>query len=306
MTPTCLISLVGEQPVPNLLPVRYLEPDRVLLLYTDRTKVVADHLVRCIDQAEAYSLENTQRVDILVQVLQALPLCGQQPLYNLTGGTKPMALAAMLVAARQGAAFVYLETSGTKRLLHRYHMAEGLPVHERTDELPTQPALIDLRDYLNAYLGSFTTRGFSRDARGQLSSGGKFEKAVHDALRSAGFEVLAGVVPAGTDNQLEIDLVVRSGYEVAVLELKVGEEHLKKGLDQLAAATRPTFLGTYTHAVYVVAGQLNQSQRTLAREQRVTVIEVPGYTAKGLPEPEARRLVDDLISLIGSPGASFS
>jgi hypothetical protein len=58
--------------------------------------------------------------------------------------------------------------------------------------------------------------------------------------------------------------------------------------------------------VYVVAGQLNQSQRTLAREQRVTVIEVPGYTAKGLPEPEARRLVDDLILRIGSPGASFS
>jgi len=38
------ISLIGEQPIPNLLPLRYQPPDVAVLVHTDRTRRVAQRL----------------------------------------------------------------------------------------------------------------------------------------------------------------------------------------------------------------------------------------------------------------------
>jgi len=44
MTKTALILLVGEQPLPNLLPTRRINPELVVLVHTDRTKEIAERL----------------------------------------------------------------------------------------------------------------------------------------------------------------------------------------------------------------------------------------------------------------------
>jgi len=38
------LSLVGEQPVPNVLPIRHLQPTDVALIHTHTTKRVSDNL----------------------------------------------------------------------------------------------------------------------------------------------------------------------------------------------------------------------------------------------------------------------
>jgi len=38
MTKTALILLVGEQPLPNLLPTRHINPELVVLVHTNRTR----------------------------------------------------------------------------------------------------------------------------------------------------------------------------------------------------------------------------------------------------------------------------
>lgn len=41
---TVMISLVGEQPVPNLLAVLHVRPEHVVLVCTERTKGVSERL----------------------------------------------------------------------------------------------------------------------------------------------------------------------------------------------------------------------------------------------------------------------
>ena len=58
---TTLLSLVGEQPLPVLLPARYLAPERHVLICTALTRAVAGRLQRLLPGSEvqesaAYSL----------------------------------------------------------------------------------------------------------------------------------------------------------------------------------------------------------------------------------------------------------
>ncbi|RMH45758.1 MAG: DUF1887 family protein, partial [Gammaproteobacteria bacterium] len=100
---TTLLSLIGEQPIPNLLPIRALQSDENILVYTNRTEPVARRLRRLISghddlkndlQVPAYNFEQAlqamqQRLDGIAEVT-----------FNLTGGTKMMALAAYALAAQ--------------------------------------------------------------------------------------------------------------------------------------------------------------------------------------------------------------
>jgi hypothetical protein len=53
-----LIALVGEQPLPNFLPVRFYKPAAVLFVYTERTKRVYDRLYGNLNgEAQIHGLE---------------------------------------------------------------------------------------------------------------------------------------------------------------------------------------------------------------------------------------------------------
>lgn len=45
-----MIALIGEQPIPNLLPIRHVKPIEVLLVRTDRTKQVSERLEKVVKQ----------------------------------------------------------------------------------------------------------------------------------------------------------------------------------------------------------------------------------------------------------------
>lgn len=298
-----LLSLIGEQPIPVLLPIRCLQPERNLLVYTAKTRERARLLRRLIGGAE--DLRDDLQVDAydFPQTLAKLHarLADESEIqFNLTGGTKMMALAAYALAAQKNAEFMYVESEKHHSLLYRYQFQSGLP---RLREQTAMPSLITTAEYLKAHLPGFEERGFSKDEHGNLTEGGMFEKAIHDALKQRGFDALAGVRPAGVEDQIEIDLVFRVDNQVGIAEIKLGGgESGKRGLDQLKMAGEQAYLGTYTAQFMIVAApRLYGRAQGLAARRGVTVITLPEYqSGKSLPPVVAQRLISQICQrLVG-------
>lgn len=271
---TTLLSLIGEQPMPVLLPARFLQPERTLLVCTERTKPVAQRLQELLPHAQIEPTDPYDLPAILAALGKLLP-AGEAAIVNLTGGTKMMMLAAFALAMQRGWDFVYLESEHTPFVLHRYSLADG---HLRRISSQELPALISAADYLNAHLPGFDETGCSRDEKGHLTIGGRFEQAVVNALKDR-FEVLAGVRPKGVANQIEIDLVIRRGNRVGIAEVKLGggDARPKQGIDQLSTAGGRVYLGAYTSKFLITGGRPAPSIKRLASERGVTIIPLPGY-----------------------------
>ena len=289
-----LISLIGEQPIPNLLLVRALQPERSILVCTDRTQAVAARLRAIIGSQPGAELDLCIPAFDFDQALKRLQarLAGESGMvFNLTGGTKMMAMAAFALAVQTSSPFVYIENEHSR--LHRYRLSNNQVSAEPLQELPT---LITIDEYLRAHLPGYTLTGFHHRESGELDNGGLFEQAVFNAVNGQVDEALAGVRPAGSAGQIELDLVVRCGNQVGIAEIKLGGgPSPKNALDQLKMAGEPSYLGTYTALFLVIARAHMPSEglEELARQRNITIIHLPDYR-KGLPlsEADACRLVE--------------
>lgn len=281
---TILVTLVGEQPIPNLLPARYLQPQRVLFVHTTGlrgTEAVARRVAALLKDVpcdlalvDAYDIPQIRAR--LVEKLSGVRDC----LFNLTGGTKPMTFAAYTLAQAQQSPFVYFQTEGPRgrdqqSLLYRYEWRNVEPALAGKVELPGNLLTID--DYLRAHLPGYESPDPQMEQE-QPTDGWRFEKAVHDALHGWADEVLAGVRPKGVKEQVEIDLLVRGGNQVAVLELK-SHGSGKDAIDQLTTAAAREYLGTYATRIAVIGGRVDDRFKALAVALRVGVVEFPAYRA---------------------------
>jgi hypothetical protein len=275
------ISLIGEQPIPNLLPIRDQMPNEVVLVSTDRTQEAAERLERLLPDgctaipchASAYDIQ------AIVSALRTLiKKRGWKPadmLFNLTGGTKAMALAAYSVAMTHRAPFLYLQSEGRKTRLYRYEFGgNDIPCLASNELLP---GLITIDDYIRAYADSYQNVGFSQ------KDGGLFEQAVYEALIPPIVdEIVAGVKLA---EALEIDLVVRCENQVGIIEAKTGGQARKKGgIDQLNTAGGREYLGIYTRKMLVldrIWGKDQSNLKALAQARGIEVIELPSYAVSG-------------------------
>jgi len=275
--PTALILLVGEQPAPNLLPTRHLRPDVAVLVHTSLTKRIADNLQRLLVReyrtvlcaVEPYRSPEIQRV---LEAFLHRELREHDLVFNLTGGTTPMTLAAFCLAQRRRSPYIYFQTEGNRSTLYYYRFENSQVILEDAKELPVG---ISLDDYLRLYVGDFTTG----DPRTLL------EREVAAALRTAAGvdEVLTSVRPQGL-GALEIDFVVRSGNFVGIGEVKT--KGAKAGIDQLNAVAEPRYLGTYVHKFLISATPVDRNNANLARAYRIVVIEVT-------PQPDGTLGIED-------------
>lgn len=282
-----LVALVGEQPIPALLAMRMLRPARAMLVVTPQTRAVGERLrdltpgdVDLVEVAEPH------RLDRVRERLEEGGTFPARTVVDLTGGTKPMALALATLAQSGAHDFpvraVYLRTGRSEETLDVYEIADrASPLRGIGSE--NAPPLVTADEYVRAHVGDYvltkdlppwpSATKSAAEAQG-ARAGHAFEEAVRDALVGAGYDVLSSIRLPVAANLQEADLVVMSGNRAAVIEVSIsGGKKPKQGLDQLVALAQRETLGTYVRRILVLAGRLVKDTPQLARAQRVEVIE---------------------------------
>jgi hypothetical protein len=299
MTEKTLVVLMGEQPTPLLLSIREQEPDRVIIIYTNKTQKRAKNLKKVIEDKveernEGKTKEGRDKVSVslgteehgdskvtlvpteaygLYEIMQAIERNlpsedGNKVIFDVTGGTKVMALAAALVAQRRQAWASYIKTSRSQGTLFRYDISRSPYPEDCSAPLEKD---FQLKEYLALYLENFTFE--------TPPPSDNFERAVYEAL-SGHFDEILCTVKQG--DPLEIDIVVRCGIQVGIIEVK--RRGRKKGIDQLNTAGGRDYLGTWVKKFYVVNEEWDQNDRgmqglrELAEARRITLIELPSFT----------------------------
>ncbi len=285
-----MIALIGEQQIPNLLPIRYEKPDRVILVYTDRTEKGFERLKNLLGNAHVDPIKIKSPYDIFA-IQQELggfindnEFSSSNVIFNLTGGTKTMALASYHLAEELSSPFLYLQSEGGKSLIYRYEFSNGEAQLIKRDEIP---GVLTIEDYLNAHLGSYT----------KASAKEPFEKLVHDALCSSVDETANSVIHGA----LEIDLVIRCGNQVGIAEVKSGKKSLKKeGIDQLNTAGEQRYLGTYTRKFLIVNKKVGSQNRELAEAHRIKIIELCNSENGSLSGDDKDNLIQTIRKDLGA------
>lgn len=305
-----LVCLIGEQPIPNLLPILHLKAARVLLVHTGNEgsrkaatrlqKLCAGKQIRAdlLDVGDAYRLEQIyQKIHEKVTAQPEGEWC-----FNLTGGTKLMSLAAMQVAADLNRPCVYYQTEAERdqrvgKLLYYRFDPNGRLVEDPPRGEILKP-LLTLDDYLRAHLDGYTLKAVDKNNSGSL-----LETAVYQALQPQVDEILRGIQPQGVKNQLEIDLMIRIGNQVGVIEVKTGGEGSgKHAVDQLTTVAAREYLGTYAVRFLVTQQAREDRYKDLASALRVEVIELREYNGRGrLSELDRKTLLDKIQQKMPRP-----
>lgn len=281
---TTLISLIGEQPIPILLPVRYLKPENVILVCSDTTKDVALRLEKMIPNSSLFNIIEAYNIVEITEELQKKFASNEHYMINLSGGTKPMSIAAYDFAKKFNYPLIYLQSEKTTQL-YRYHFQDKELAITKIDSLPE---LITIDDYLKAHVGEYIIVGPHKNESGKIDDSGMFELTLAKILQKHNFEVQCGVRPKRGAKQIEIDLIIRRGNNIGIIEAKLGfpntsqfakekESGQKRGLDQLAMEGAREYLGIYAEKFYVTAKRLDPRIRQLAVSRKMTIIELENY-----------------------------
>lgn len=120
MNPLCLIQLVSEQAMPNLLPILRLQPARVFSITTEATADRAPKIQSAALRAGCRFEHDSVRLSGMPSILEtarAVHRCialarsaGLTPVLNFTGGTKLMSIGAFQQAAADAVPSFYVDT----------------------------------------------------------------------------------------------------------------------------------------------------------------------------------------------------
>ncbi len=294
---TTLIQLIGAQPLPNLLPPLYLKPGQTILICTPQTDQVRRRIESVIGQCHSICCD-AYHIESLVKALDE-ELANQQGtdlIFNLTGGTKAMVLAANQVAMKRGARVVYLESERTQNVLYeyRYDNQQTLRLQGRT----VLPTLITIEQFLDAHIG----KGQWQEAGPSKEIGGAFEQAVAGALRArlSQAEVKQGIKFLGGDRrpQVDLDIVVRCGNQFARIECKSGVKTTTlDAAKQLNLVSE--LLGTYTRKFIAMNSSPNPEHQAVYEATRTQVIVLNSFDGQNLSEDDQKRLANAIEQAIG-------
>lgn len=295
-TMTTMVALVGEQPIPNLLPARSLKPKASVLVCTKSTERIAQRLQQVLSgiEVQLLKIEDAYNIVVIRDVTQEKVqkviddrggLC-----FKLTGGTKTMVLAAYELARQSHSPFLYFQTEGPhghdqQSVLYRYAWDGDVARLDRRIEL--KESLINLDDYLRVHFDGYTKANFSRER------GGILERAVYDAPQSYVDEIEARVLPSGMKGRVEIDLVIRCGNQVGFIEVRGGGgESGKHAIDQLTTAAVRELLGIYAARFLVTGVTRDEQYKAVATAPNIMVIELSDWRSdcKSLSQRDAARL----------------
>lgn len=293
-----IISLIGQQPIPNLLPILDLEADTAVLVHSDFSEPAYHKLRKLLEKkginavpllVDAYDMLAIQ--DEMEDVVAREGFDVSNLTVNITGGTKFMSLAAYRLAAKLTRPFVYLQSEEGESVLYEYTFTANGALQRTKRKLPP---LITIDDYLRVHAGPWVAGGFTKHPAGR-----PFEEAIFNALEPAVDEIENGVQLTAV---VDIDFVVRCGNQVGIVEAKTGSNGIKKAIGQLTTAGGQQYLGTYTKR-FLVSDQDWQDYsnlKELAEARNITVIQLPGFAqTKSIDEQETRQLREAVLHALG-------
>jgi hypothetical protein len=293
---TVMISLVGEQPAPNVLPLRHYRPDQVVLVHTSLTAGLAERIAGVIGgefdvlrpfcKTEAFLVDQI-RAELTNYINRHLP--NTDLIFNLTGGTKTMEYAALEVARQMRAKAFYYQTEGNQSLIHPYHFTDA---GEMTCETPLQAeTTLNIDEFLSLYVREY------KPAEQSDNAGKEFERKILEVLQmlGPGYEILPNQRLSGFSDDVEVDWILRYQNTFAVGEVKL-KASKSSGIDQLNAATDQRMLGTYTKKFLVTARKLHYNSIHLAEASRITTIILPSGSQVELSNEDKAYLVQIIRS----------
>lgn len=292
-----LVLLIGDQIIPNLLPLKHLQPDVSVAVFSDYSKKGYDRLESVMHgqiklqpcQVDAYNID-----EIIPVLMDAVSGWGppHELSFNITGGTKPMSIAAYLTAGKLNAPMIYFQTEGKRSRVLRYEFRDGKSVMIGDEFLPP---VITLEEYLQAHVDLSPPR----QREGADNYGERFENCIHEALAGVVDEIASKIYLQGT---VEIDIAVRCENQVGIIEVKTGKKGVKSAIDQLSDAGEQRYLGTYTQKFLVTDHDLSSltNLKKLADAHHIAVIELPGYKQTGsLDDTDVGRLRNIILHGLG-------
>ena len=274
-----LISLVGEQPIPNLMAIRAEQPDAVVLVWSAFTKGVARRLSDLPKMPEiidcpvnAYDFDSIR--DGIDAAIAKRGWVRDEITFNLTGGTKTMAFAAYELAKSMRLPFTYLQSEGNTSQLFRYVWEpdpsdSAMIVPHKKDAVDVS-GLIELDEYIRAHVGKWWYASSNGDERGR-----RFEALVREALLEQGVvdELRAGVSWMGG---AEADLIMRLGGNFGVAEIKINLRG-NRPIEQLGLITRQRVFGTYIRKLLIGGREMDYNSRQVAESTGIQVIELTSW-----------------------------
>ncbi len=278
-----LLSLVGEQPIPNLLPLWQLpEYTAGQFAATETTRRHAEMLVRAVENdprlkhlavqpvlvVEAYDLNKARRT--LAKALSEHLGKGEEVCLNFTGGTKVMGAAALQTAYGTGIQLMYVCTELNEII---YYQSDGVETFRHTIDVK-----IGVQQYLEAC--GLEVRLPNPQAAPPPKAGDWLEQKVYKAALDCGSfdDVQRNVkvvrhLAAGAYVTNELDVVVSRNGHLTVCSCKSGQNLSKEVLYELSAISARENLGIYCGKVLATnLEELPPGIQERARSSRICVV----------------------------------
>ncbi len=282
-----LINLIGEQPIPNLLPILYLQPDETIVLFTEKTFDVANRLIGVIEKSpNIKTIPKRLKIDAydIGSILTTLSiacktLSKNEYIFNITGGTKLMSIGMFQYAVQNNGKVIYLKSEEKKNLLYTMTFGSNEELLTKIKELPE---LLNVDLFLKAHLVGYELF----KPKNENDYGIEYENAIINLMKRNNFEIIQGVKPKREGEQVEIDVVFRlkGTNNVAIAEIKIGDskmERPKKGIDQLSTAGSREYLGIYTKKFLITSRKLNERINQAAAKHNIIVIDGIKFNWRG-------------------------
>jgi hypothetical protein len=292
----CMISLVGAQAAPNVLPLDHIKPDRLILVYTQTTQKVAENTQKLLSSekpamtVDTFFLEYAYDLkEICLQIgahLEQTVSEREDLIFNLTGGTKVMSFAAIELAKRRSSRAFYYQSEENQSKIHHYNIEQGALVAGDSETIATS---LSLDQYLRLYLSEYEQRHQNEED--------VFENNVINALMNglgSEFELKPRVCPLNIAGHVEIDFVVRYKNVIAVGEIK--EKANKRAFEQLNSITSQEALGTYTKKFIVHTNELDKNNKDLMDAYKIVNIMLPSGKNFILSNEDRSILLDKVIT----------
>ncbi|GAP05380.1 MAG TPA: DUF1887 domain-containing protein [Anaerolinea thermolimosa] len=277
-----LVSLVGEQPIPNILPLwQFPEFTRTQFAATRATlghaeqmrqAIAADASLKHVEvlpplTIEPYDLQKTRLV--LSQAMSRHLEQGDTVCLNLTAGTKLMSLAALQAAYGTGITLLYVATETNQMIFLR---SDGVEFKRQPIEVS-----ISVEQYLRAYGFEVSQdRGFRPPREGDA-----LEEEVERRLKESGFfddvqrNVLIRRVKEHGEVKNELDVAATRNGHLAVCSCKAVNSLNRESLYELSSVVRREYAGIYCGKVLATTAEVTDGLRERARLWGIELVDAP-------------------------------